>query len=249
MNRKEELVKEVVELIKQGGIVAFTGAGISVESGIPPFRGAKGLWTKYNPEEYAYIETFIKNPEKVWMMLREMYQCFKEAKPNPAHLVLAELENRGYLEAVITQNIDNLHQKAGSKKVIELHGSGESLVCLNCGKKYRFTEEFLKMFPCPKCEKCGKALKPEIVFFGEPLPEEALNQAFELIKRCKALIIIGTSGVVYPAAYLPYEAKRSGAKIIEVNPEESAYTESITDYFFKERAGEFFEEFKRFLEG
>lgn len=249
MNRKEELVKEVVELIKQGGIVAFTGAGISVESGIPPFRGAKGLWTKYNPEEYAYIGTFLRNPEKVWMMLREIYQCFKEATPNPAHLVLADLENKGYLEAVITQNIDNLHQKAGNKKVIELHGTGESLTCLDCGKRYKFFEEFVNMFPYPKCEKCGKALKPEIVFFGEPLPEEALTQAFELVKRCKVLIVIGTSGVVYPAAYLPYEAKRSGAKIIEVNPEESAYTESITDYFFKERAGEFFEEFKRFLEG
>ena len=237
---KQDLMKEVADLIKQGGVVAFTGAGISVESGIPPFRGAKGLWSKYNPEEYAYIETFLRNPEKVWIMLREMYRCFSEAKPNLAHLVLAEFETKGYLEAVITQNIDSLHQKAGSKKVIELHGSGDRLVCLDCKKEYPFIEEYLKLTPYPKCKRCNKPLKPAIVFFGEPLPEKALSQAFELVKSCKVLIVIGTSGVVYPAAYLPYEAKRSGAKIIEINPEESAYTNSITDYFFKEKAGEFF---------
>lgn len=244
----EELFKKVAEEIKiKGQVVAFTGAGISVESGIPAFRGSQGLWEKYDPEEYAYISTFLKNPVKVWKMLKEMFSIALQAKPNSAHLVLAEMERKGYLKAIITQNVDGLHQEAGSQKVIELHGNGKSLICLSCYTKIPFVKEHLEIEPYPICIKCKTALKPDVVFFGEPLPEEALNSAYEMAKSCKILLIIGTSGVVYPAAQIPYYAKSKGATIIEINLSESSYTYKITDYFLKGKAGEILSKLSEYL--
>lgn len=241
--------KEVAELLKQARYaIAFTGAGISVESGIPPFRGKEGLWTKYNPEEYAYLEAFMKNPAKVWRMLREMFEVIFRAKPNEAHYALAKLEEAGYLKGIITQNIDGLHQLAGSKRVIEFHGNCRWLRCVNCGERVEVTMERINILPYPTCKLCKGPLKPEVIFFGEPIPHETIEEAEAEAKRCDLMLIIGTSGVVYPACNLPYLAKRGGAKIVEINPEETTYTWEITDYFFKERASKALVEILKHLE-
>lgn len=233
------LYREVAELIKNSKhLVAFTGAGISVESGIPPFRGTQGLWSKYDPEEFAHIESFLRNPAKVWEMIREMFALVLEAKPNPAHKILAELEKRGYLKAVITQNIDGLHQEAGNKNVIEFHGNCKWLLCLGCGKKVEVRKEVIERLPYPKCPECEIPLKPDVVFFGESIPFSARKKAEIEASSCDLMLVIGTSGVVYPAAELPYIAKTKGAKIIEINLEETPYTFSITDYFLKGKASE-----------
>jgi len=233
------LYKEVADLIKTSKhSLAFTGAGISVESGIPTFRGSQGLWSKYDPEEFAHIESFIRNPAKVWKMIREMFMILFEAKPNLAHEILAEMEKRGYLKAVITQNIDGLHQLAGSKNVIEYHGNCKWLLCLSCGKKEEIKKELIEMLPYPKCKECETPLKPDVIFFGEAIPFEAKKRAEREVKECDLLLIIGTSGVVYPASQLPYMAKLNKATIVEINLEETSYTHSITDYFFKGKASE-----------
>jgi len=238
----ESQIKEVANLIKNSKYtVAFTGAGISVESGIPTFRGSQGLWSKYDPEEYAYIEAFLRNPSKVWKMLREMYEVILSAKPNPAHKVLSELEKVGYLKTVITQNIDGLHQEAGSRNVIEFHGNCKWLFCLNCGKREKIDRKLISRLPYPECPDCKAPLKPEVVFFGEPIPFNAKIMAEEEAKNCEVMLIIGTSGVVYPAAELPYIAKTKGAKIVEINLEETPYTSSITDYFLQGKASEILE--------
>lgn len=211
--------------------IALTGAGISAESGIPTFRGYQGLWQRYDPLEYAHIKSFIKNPEKVWKMMYELDEIMKRAKPNPAHFALSELERKSYIKAIITQNVDDLHQAAGSKKVIEFHGNAKRLVCLDCGKIYQ-REEIDRSFLVPRC-RCHGLLKPDVVFFGEPIPEEALNLANQEVSVCDLMLIIGTSAEVAPASILPWEAKRSGAKIIEVNLEPTSLTEEVTDIFLK----------------
>jgi NAD-dependent deacetylase len=234
-----DIYEKVSDLIKDSKYaVAFTGAGISVESGIPPFRGSQGLWSKYDPEEFAYIEAFLSDPAKVWKMLREMFDLIFNAKPNLAHIVLGELEKLGFLKSVITQNIDGLHQEAGNKNVIEFHGNCRWLICLNCGKREKVKRELILKLPYPECSECKTPLKPDVVFFGEPIPLEARIKAENEAKNCDVMLIIGTSGVVYPAANLPYIAKTKGAKIVEINLEETPYTFSITDFFFKGKASE-----------
>ena len=220
-------------IIKARLIIALTGAGISVESGIPDFRSKEGLWTKYDPSEYATIDAFKENPEKVWKMIKEMDELLIKAKPNEAHKGLAELERMGYLHCIITQNVDNLHQEAGSKSVIEYHGTSKTLSWLWCGKKYE-REAIKEEYP-PRCE-CGKILKPDIVFFGEPIPQEAMSHSFQLASRTEALLIIGTSAVVSPANTIPSIAKQNKAKIIEINKEKTWLTASITDIFLQGNA-------------
>ncbi len=225
--------RKAAELIKKHGHgVAFTGAGISVDSGIPAFRGGQGMWEKYDPMEYAHIRAFSSNPEKVWIMLREMSAVVFQSSPSPAHKALAILEEKGYLRAIITQNVDGLHQTAGNKTVIEYHGNHRWLTCPTCSNRLPLTEEVLDALPYPRCGKCGDALKPDVVFFGEGIPVNAMIQANEEALACKVMIIIGTSGVVYPAAEIPYTAKARGARIIEINIEATPFTSSITDYFF-----------------
>jgi len=229
-------MKEVAEeIIKSKFCIALTGAGISTESGIPDFRSKDGLWSRYDINEYGYLQSFLKNPAKVWKMLAEMAELFEKAKPNPAHYALAELEKLGLLKAVITQNIDGLHQEAGNKKVIEFHGSFNTLTCLNCGKKYSKEEIDLKNLP-PRCS-CNGILKPDIVFFGEPIPTKALNEALELANKSDLILVIGTSCAVYPAAELPIIVKRKGGKIIEINREESGLS-YLADYKLLGKAGE-----------
>ncbi|MHC1566799.1 MAG: SIR2 family NAD-dependent protein deacylase [Candidatus Syntropharchaeia archaeon] len=226
----EDLIKKVArEIVDAERIVALTGAGISVESGIAPFRGKGGLWEKYDPEEYAHIVTFRKNPERSWIMLKEMLDVILAAKPNPAHKSLARLEEIGKLRCIITQNVDSLHQEAGSKDVIEFHGNNRWLVCMECRKKYR-ADKPVEEIP-PRCE-CGGVLKPDAVFFGEPIPVDALYRSQEESEKCDVMLVIGTSGVVQPAASMPSIAKRSGARIVEINPEPTMIT-PIADYFLQ----------------
>lgn len=225
----DDLIKKTAGVIHRSNkVVAFTGAGISVESGIPDFRGAGGLWEKYNPSEYATIEAFHANPQKVWMMLKEMGSLLESSRPNPAHLALAELEAMGHVRSIITQNIDNLHQDAGNKRVIEFHGSHRKLVCLSCGRLYGREEVDLEVLP-PRC-RCTGALKPNVVFFGEPIPWGAHLQAQQEAKDCEVMLVIGTSAVVFPACDLPAMAKQAGATIIEVNLEETPLTRYISDW-------------------
>ena len=220
-------MKEVASLIANSKhCVALTGAGISTESGIPDFRSKDGLWSRYEPEEYAYIGSFLRNPAKVWKMLTEMIESIKNVKPNPAHYALAEMEKLGYVKAVITQNIDELHTRAGSKNVIEFHGNFSRLTCMNCGREYSINEVEIK--EVPRC-KCNGVLKPNIVFFGESIPRKALIKAFDVAKKCDVMLVIGTSCAVYPANELPLVAKMNGAKIVEINREESEIAD-IADY-------------------
>jgi NAD-dependent deacetylase len=222
-----DLIRQAAkEILNRGKVVALTGAGISVDSGIPDFRSPGGLWSRFDPMEYAHIEAFRSNPVKVWNMLLELRRMVAVAKPNPGHCGLMELEQLGFLEAIITQNVDHLHQEAGNKDVIEFHGSVQYLVCLSCGSRYvheSFTEKDLP----PRC-RCDSILKPDVVFFGESIPLEAQYRAQKVASSCNIMMVIGTSAVVYPAAEIPYVAKRNGATIIEINMQESSLTRSIT---------------------
>lgn len=224
------------DILKARRAVAFTGAGISVESGIPDFRSPGGLWSRFDPMQYAHISSFRRNPEKVWEMLKEMFSLTLGAKPNPAHHALAELERMGLLKVVITQNVDGLHQRAGSRDVIEYHGTQDWLVCLGCGWRRRSEGLDLEDLP-PRCEHCHAVLKPDVVFFGEPIPWQAQARAAEEASRCDLMLVVGTSAVVYPAAELPRMAKVRGAVIIEVNKEPTVLTGSISDYLIQGEAG------------
>ncbi len=236
MGKLEELIEAASEAIINSTLtLALTGAGISVESGIPDFRSAGGLWSKFDPAEYATIEAFRSDPEKVWKMLTEMDKVVSAARPNPAHIALGELERMGYLHYIITQNIDNLHQEGGSRNVIEYHGNSSTLSCLWCGKNYRASDK-RDTIP-PRCD-CGKILKPDVVFFGEPIPADALNRSFQLASSAQVLMVIGTSAVVSPANTIPTIAKQNRAKIIEINMERTHLSDTITDIFLQGKAGE-----------
>lgn len=232
----EKLIQDAAEKIAESRLtIALTGAGISVESGIPDFRSSAGLWSKYDPAEYATITAFRQNPEKIWDMLREMDALVSQAKPNAAHFGMGELERMGYLHCIITQNVDNLHQAGGAKNVIEYHGNSNTLSCLGCGKQYLAEEKRAERVP--RCE-CRRVLKPDVVFFGEAIPVEALNKSFQMASLSEALMVVGTSAVVSPANTIPSIAKERGAKIIEINLEPTHLTETITDIFLQGQAGE-----------
>jgi len=233
----EDLLQKTAEIVNRAKkVVAFTGAGISVESGIPDFRGPSGLWEKFDPMEYATIEAFQANPKKVWAMLKEMALLLDRSRPNPAHRALADLEEMGRLSSVITQNIDDLHQEAGSRRVIEFHGTGKNLVCVLCGRLYDRRRVRLEALP-PRCA-CSGVLKPNFVFFGEPIPWGAQLEAKEEAGSCDLMLVIGTSAVVSPACDLPVLAKKRGALIVEVNLEETQLTRYISNWILKGSAGE-----------
>jgi len=227
--------KAALTICQSTKTIALTGAGISVESGIPDFRSPGGLWQRFNPIEYGTIGAFRANPEKVWQMLQEVSDLLASARPNPAHTGLARLQELGLLHTIITQNVDYLHQEGGATSVIEYHGNAKSLSCLWCNQRYN-TDELGGQIP-PKCS-CGKILKPDVVFFGEPIPTRALQESYELASTCRGLLIVGTSGEVAPANTLPETAKKAGATIIEVNVEPTVLTEYVTDIFLQGRAGE-----------
>jgi len=232
----ENLIKRAAQdIVKAKRITALTGAGISAESGIPTFRDKGGFWEKYDPNEYAHIDTFLTNPEKPWQMLKDFDKKVK-AKPNPGHLALAEMERMGYLKEIITQNVDDLHQQAGNTDVIEFHGNFRRTICMNCGRYCKMGEISLEVLP-PRCE-CNGVLKPDAVFFGEPIPEVAFRRAREAAQRCKLMLVVGTSAVVYPAASMPQIAKQAGAIVIETNPEPTPLTGYISDYIIIGKAGD-----------
>ncbi len=216
----EEAISKLKKFVSTSDqIVAFTGAGFSAESGISTFRGAGGLWSKYDPSIYADINVFMQDSTYYWNFFRdERYPVIKKAKPNDGHYALVELEKRGKLYRVITQNIDGLHQVAGSSDVIELHGNTRKVNCLNCEKTYTMDEAYKilqKELP-PRCS-CGGVLKPGTILFGEPLPQVALDMAMLASKNCDMFLVLGSSLVVYPAASMPKIAKRNGATLVIIN--------------------------------
>ncbi|NWF96251.1 MAG: NAD-dependent deacylase [Candidatus Thorarchaeota archaeon] len=221
-------------------ISAFTGSGISVDSGIPDFRSEGGLWKRYDPLEYATYEGFLQDPTKFWTMGREIAEVILKAKPNEAHLALARLEESGRLVGVITLNIDNLHQKAGSRSVVELHGSYLRAFCLDCGMEYIGDAVHRRVaqgdIP-PRCEKCRGVLKSEAVLFGEPLPEKAMERAIAICRNTDLMLVVGTSLQVYPAAFLPQVAKNSGAKIVLIDLE-GANKDNVADVVIRGRAAQ-----------
>lgn len=204
-----------------GKVVALTGAGISVESGIDDFRSPGGLWSHFPPEEYGTIEVFKKHPEKAWKLFRTLGRGLMGKKPNDGHLVLANLERSGLLKGVVTQNIDNLHQDAGSRFVLEIHGDHRHLQCIDCGYLCEADDTILEADTLPGCD-CGAFLKPNVVLFGEPV--RLLDEINLLLHRCDLLLVVGTSAQVYPAAAIPQQVKMQGGKIFEFNKEETVLT-------------------------
>lgn len=203
--------------------VVLSGAGISVSSDIPAFRGSGGLWARYDPMEYATLEAFRADPDKVWQMLWELDAVLEAAEPNPAHHAIADLQRLGVVSTVVTQNIDGLHQRAGTQDVVELHGSRTSLTCLRCSRTYPREQVSAEDSAgvAPRCEACGGALKPDAVFFGEMLPMDAWRRAEQQVRDCEDLLVVGTAGEVEPAASLPHLAGSAGARVWEINPDPS----------------------------
>ena len=241
-------ILKAAEIIKKSkNMIALTGAGVSVESGIPDFRSAGGLWDKYDPSIYASIHSFMRMPEKVWDMIFEMIEVTETASPNSAHLALAKLEGMDLLKAIITQNIDNLHQEAGSKNVIEYHGNAKKLVCLSCGAEYGIDEFDLSSKEIPVCGGCGKVLKPSVVFFGENIPIEALSESQRFAEAADVVLVVGTSAVVYPVASIPRIAKSRGAALIEFNLERTELS-SFVDILINGSAGKTLPELVKLLE-
>ena len=245
----------VREIIYRGSVIALTGAGISKESGIPTFRETGGIWDKYDISIYGNMvglsSLLFFKPQRIKDFISDVYGGIISAKPNPAHISLAKLEDEGILSCIITQNIDNLHQEAGSKRVYELHGNLFVMRCMKCGKRQKKSKEELKYMlenlksarrneilnlTLPRCE-CGGRRRPDVVLFGESLPQSEFENAHIEVKKCKTLLLIGTSGVIYPAASLPYTAKESGVTIIEISPEPTSLS-SLADYVITGMAGD-----------
>ena len=220
--------------------VALTGAGVSAESGIPTFRGEGGLWTKYDPVKVSSIESFMADPASYWRVSKERGRVALAARPNPGHLALAAMEAAGRLVAVITQNTDGLHQDSGSKRVIELHGSGRAVQCLECGTREPRSEVQARLdieMP-PRCRNCGSIfLKPTVVLFGEPMPVAAIQEAFGLAGEADVVFVVGSSLVVYPAAEVPLVALRAGARMIVVNAEPTPF-DRFAEVVIHGRSGE-----------
>jgi NAD-dependent deacetylase len=196
--------------------VVLTGAGISTESGIPDFRSPTGIWAQYDPLEYATIEAFLADPAKVWDFYGKRLELLQHAQPNEGHRALAELEERGWVQAVITQNVDRLHERAGTRALVEVHGSIRTASCLDCGSVVPF-DEVVALLPVPACPACGRALKPDVVLFGELLPEAAIAQATRLAAEAGLLLVVGSSLEVYPVAGLPLETLAHGGSLAIVN--------------------------------
>ena len=234
----DDLIKRAAaDLAEAKMVTALTGAGISTESGIPPFRGKGGLWEKYDPMEVAHIDSFLQDPEKVWNLLfKDMKEVLDKAKPSDSHKGLAKLEELGILKTIITQNVDGLHQMAGNSDVIEFHGNMASHRCMECETHYETSRVEITEIP-PRCD-CGGILRPNAVLFGEMIPQEALWRSRQVATDCDVMLVMGTSAVVHPAALMPVVAKDSGAKVIEINPERTPLTGEISDYFIKGTAGD-----------
>jgi NAD-dependent deacetylase len=229
MTDMEKAITDAAALIKNSKkILVFTGAGISTESGIPDFRSAGGIWDRYNPSDF-YLQNIISNPDcrrRYWEMSSEYYDVMKKALPNQAHLALKRIENLGKLLAIVTQNIDRLHHKAGisPEKIIEIHGTAFLVSCLSCGAIYereRIEERISEGEQLPTCDKCSGILKPATISFGQAMPEEKMRESFLFAGQCDLCIVLGSSLVVYPAASIPESAVDSGAQLIIINREKT----------------------------
>jgi NAD-dependent deacetylase len=236
MRPGDPAIAEAARLLREARCaIAVTGAGISVESGIPDFRSADGLWARFPPEDYATLDAFRAHPDKVWRLFHEIGASFGAVAPNAGHAALAALERAGRLHAVITQNIDNLHQAAGSAEVVEYHGNTARVVCLDCGAHRPMARP--EPGPgAPRCA-CGAAMKPDVVLFGETIPPKAMLRAAMWAQRADVVLVVGTSAQVYPAAGLPGQAKLHGARVIECNIAPTEFTGTLTDVFLEGAAG------------
>jgi NAD-dependent deacetylase len=224
-------VGELVALVRScRPCVVLTGAGISTESGIPDFRSPSGIWARYDPMEYATISAFRRDPAKVWEFYALRFATLAGAEPNAGHLALARLERTGLVQAVVTQNIDGLHTRAGSVDVVEVHGSIRTASCLRCGERVPFADAVaaLESAPAPPCPRCGETLKPDVVMFGELLPEDAIDRAFDLARRAGLLLVVGSSLEVHPVAGLPEATLGAGGAVAIVNRGPTPYDRSAS---------------------
>lgn len=253
---RNEISRAAELLMRTRNAVAFCGSGVSEESGIATFRDPGGIWDRINPMEMGTPEGILsvlyKNPGRVLPVFMELLDVFEQADFNPGHHALAEFENRGILRKIITQNIDNLQQEAGSTAVIEVHGNLFRLVCTSCGKKIKVDRKpFVSSLKAklaaireftlpallelaPRCGSCGSLMRPDVVMFGEAVQE--LPHAFSAARGCEVLLVLGTSGVVYPAAEIPFETKKRFSDIIVINPNENAFSD-ITDVYIPLKTG------------
>ncbi|MDD5169026.1 MAG: Sir2 family NAD-dependent protein deacetylase [Syntrophales bacterium] len=243
MKTFDEKISEVAQLIMESKkVVIFTGAGVSTESGIPDFRSPGGIWSRFDPDDFT-IDKFLysaENRDRQWKFLVSN-GLFNQARPNNAHKMIAWLETIGKVQCVITQNVDDLHQKGGSnpQNVYELHGNMKWMKCLSCGERYDMDDLFLRYGSqphAPVCEQCRGILKAEVIFFGEALPEKTLTAAAYHASTCDLLIVIGSSLVVYPAAYMPKYAKDGGARVVIINNEKTPYDDHA-DIIVRSTAG------------
>ncbi|MGZ3512418.1 MAG: SIR2 family NAD-dependent protein deacylase [Thermodesulfobacteriota bacterium] len=240
---EKELLQIAQWIISSKKLVVFSGAGLSTESGIPDFRSPGGVWDKYDPEDF-YFQNFIASEasrEKYWEMATEMYETIRMARPNQAHLAIAELEKLGKLDCVITQNIDGLHFKAGNskEKVLQLHGTAIFVSCLSCKKQYdrdEIQERIKKGEKAPRCNDCDGILKPATISFGQSMPEKETQEAYDRSSRCDLFIVIGSSLVVQPAASMPLVAKRGGARLVIINRDATPY-DDLADLVIHAQAG------------
>jgi NAD-dependent deacetylase len=210
-------VERLAELMRERRpCVVLTGAGISTESGIPDFRSAGGIWQQYDPAAVAHIDAFRRDPVRVWEFYALRLEALAQAEPNDGHRALAELEERGWIRAVVTQNVDGLHQRAGSREVVGVHGSLREAECIHCRVRVPM-EDALSLLPLPPCPECGEVLKPAVVMFGELLPEEAIERAQALAAEADLLLVVGSALEVYPVAELPAETLATGGALAIVN--------------------------------
>jgi NAD-dependent deacetylase len=231
-------------LKRETRVAVLTGAGISAESGVPTFRGEDGLWKKFRPEELATFDAFMANPELVWEWYEYRRKIVEEIEPNPGHVALVDFQKHFDKFDLITQNVDGLHHRAGSENVIELHGNIRKNKCIRCGRAYETLEGTLPGYP-PQCP-CGGNIRPDVVWFGEMLPQDAINYAFDASSRCTLFFSVGTSAVIHPAASLPLIAKRNGAYVVEVNVAPTEITH-LVDESLMGKSGEILPFLAKFL--
>lgn len=231
-----EIKIKVLEILKNAKKIAMlTGAGVSAESGIKTFRDPDGFWAKLNPQELASVEGFLANPKLVWSWYQERRRVIAESGPNPGHYAIAKMEEIFDDFTLITQNVDRLHQIAGSKNVLELHGNIIENHCQKCNEPYHKEIDF-NTENLPRCEKCSGMVRPSVVWFGEMLPFDTISGAENAARNCDVFFSVGTSAEVYPAANIPVIAKQSGAYLIEVNPDRTALTPYV-DYHINQPSG------------
>ena len=234
---REDIDKAAQYLGAASKVVCLTGAGVSAESGVPTFRDAQtGLWSRFDVEELASLGAFERDPGLVWRWYMWRLDPVKEAAPNPGHFALVQLAGLCERFLLVTQNVDSLHEQAGSEEVLHLHGSLLHFRCVSCSAPHHLTDEQRRAESPPACGLCGDLVRPDVVWFGESLPWDTVEEAAEAAHDCDVMLVIGTSGLVYPAAQLPLFAKQAGAAVVDINPEPGPIS-SIADLFLQGKSG------------